>query len=268
MSANWTHTFFPALTKTITRWFYDLVTYFDTDVHLVLMNYGYIELDESAPPIPLSAQDEKLRLQIQLYHHIARAADWTGRDSLEVGSGRGGGASYVMRTFHPRALTGLDLSARAVRFCRRHFADIPGLAFIHGDAENLHFPDSSFDIVLNVESSLYYPNVDGFLCSVFRVLKPGGTFLYADLRYVEQVESWRKQIRAAGFELVREEDITPNTRTALALDQAKRLELIDRYVPKIFHAPFHKFAGTKPKLAEGSPKPGERVYLNFVLKKP
>ena len=268
MPANWTHIFFPNTTKTITRWFYDLVTHYDTDVHVVLMNYGYIDLDTSAPPIPLSGHDEKLRYQIQLYHHIAQAADWSGRDALEVGSGRGGGASYVMRTFRPHSLTGLDLSTRAVRFCKRHFADISGLSFVHGDAETLHFPDASFDIVLNVESSLYYPNVEGFLRSVHRVLKPGGTFLYADMRYLEQVETWRAQIRAAGFDVILEEDITPNARAALALDQKKRLELIDRYVPKFLHGPFLKFAGTKHQLAEGTtPKPGERVYFNFVLKK-
>ncbi|HYR61691.1 MAG TPA: class I SAM-dependent methyltransferase, partial [Actinomycetota bacterium] len=60
------------------------------------MNYGYVE-SPATPAIPLQEADEPDRLCIQLYDRIARPADLRGCDVLEVGSGRGGGSSYVMR---------------------------------------------------------------------------------------------------------------------------------------------------------------------------
>jgi SAM-dependent methyltransferase len=268
LAANWTHTFFPGTTKTLTRVFYDLVSHLDRDAHLLFMNYGYIGLEADSKHLDLSPDEEKHRFQVQLYHHIASAVDWSGKDALEVGSGRGGGAAFVKRHLKPKSLTGVDFSERAVRFCKRYHAHVEGLEFEHGDAESLRFPDESFDIILNVESSLYYPNVNAFLRNVFRVLKPNGYFLYADMRYFEELDNWRNRITNAGFEIVSEENITQNTRTALALDQEKRRNLIDRYVPKFLHLPFNKFAGTKPRLAHGAPKTSERVYMNFVLRKP
>jgi ubiquinone/menaquinone biosynthesis C-methylase UbiE len=56
------------------------------------------------------------------------------------------------------------------------------LDFVRGDAQNLHFPDQSFDAVINVEASHIYPNLERFLGEVARVLRPGGHFLYADFR--------------------------------------------------------------------------------------
>jgi len=51
---------------------------------------------------------------------VARSADIHGCDVLKVGSGRGGGYSYVMWYLGPTSVVGADFSAEAVRFCHRH----------------------------------------------------------------------------------------------------------------------------------------------------
>jgi SAM-dependent methyltransferase len=114
--------------------------------------------------IPLEASDEPYRFPIQLYHRTATQADLGGKRVLEVGCGHGGGASYLMRTLHPASYTGLDLNPVGIAFCReRH--NVPGLDFVQGDAENLPFPDQSFDAVINIESSHCYPRFPRFLVS-------------------------------------------------------------------------------------------------------
>jgi SAM-dependent methyltransferase len=260
MVNKWLYPHFPTLRQALSQRWYDYISTLVKDASLTFINYGYAE---DGDHLALSAEDEANRYPIQLYHHVASAVDWTGRSALEVGSGRGGGAYYVQRRFNPQSMIGLELAARAVEFCQRHYA-AAGLSFIRGDAQQLQFAADTFDIVLNVESALHYPNVERFYCEVVRVLKPGGYFLYADIRYQEEVEAWRGQLQNTGLKLLKEENITPQVVWALALDQERKRRLINRYVPKLLHKPFNMFAGME---GAGLAPHGERIYLNFLFRK-
>ena len=163
--------------KPLVEYRYSYLTRYHTRIHrdddVVFLNAGY----EEDPPmaIPLAASDEPKRFQIQLYHRTATQVDLSGKRVLEVGCGHGGGASYVMRTLHPASYTGLDLNPAGIAFCRKRH-NLPGLEFVQGDAENLPFPDQSFDAVINVESSHCYPRFPRFLAEVARV-PPDSTYL-------------------------------------------------------------------------------------------
>jgi len=144
------------------------------------MNYGYAPATAVDVP-PLRSSDERDRLCIQLYLHAIDHSDLQDKDVLEVGSGRGGGAFFICRYLQPRSITGLDFSPEAVNLCNRHRL-APGLGFVCGDAQSMPFPASSFDAVVNIESSHCYESMDTFLSEVCRVLRPGGRFFFADLR--------------------------------------------------------------------------------------
>ena len=139
------------------------------------MNYGFAPTAADVDPPPLRSSDERDRLCIQLYLHAIDNCDLRGRDVLEVGSGRGGGASYISRYLQPRSMTGMDFSQEAVDLCNRH-RHAPGLCFVSGDAQSMPFSASSFDAVVNIESSHCYESMDTFLSEVCRVLRPGGRF--------------------------------------------------------------------------------------------
>lgn len=84
---------------------------------------------------------------------------------LEIGSGRGGGLSYLTRIAKPDRALGVDFSGTQVEFCNQVHREIDNLEFIEGDATRIQalFPrvqTESFDYVLNVESSHCYPNVE------------------------------------------------------------------------------------------------------------
>ena len=116
-------------------------------------------------------------------------------------------------------------------------------AFKHGNAKSLQFPDNSFDIVMNVEASLYYPHIERFFRDVVRVLKPNGYFVYADIRYAEELEAWQSQLKNTGLELLKEENIAPNVIRALELEKERRINLIQRYAPRVLHGILTNFAG-------------------------
>ncbi|MBI5354675.1 MAG: class I SAM-dependent methyltransferase [Chloroflexi bacterium] len=256
---------FPNVKSLLTRLQYELISMLDKDRNAIFMNFGYTSHHKGGQPLPLKAEDEIHRYPLQLYHHVAESIDWSGRDVLEVSSGRGGGANFIMHHFKPKSYTGVDFSSRAIEFCRSHYK-MDGLKFHHGNAEALTFPDNSFDVVMNVEASLYYPNITKFFEHVTRVLKPEGYFLYTDLRYEEKVEIWRAQLKAMGLKLVKEEEITDNVLKAIEMDRERRIQLVDRYVPAILRKAFYHFAGLTSSLND-APHLDNRRYWYFVLQK-
>ncbi|RAV13510.1 SAM-dependent methyltransferase [Mycolicibacterium sp. GF69] len=192
-----------------------------------VMNVGY----EEDPPmaLPLEASDEPNRYPIQLYHRTATQADLSGKRVLEVGCGLGGGASYLMRTLQPASYTGLDLNATGIEFCRRRH-NVAGLDFVEGDAENLPFPDDSFDALINIESSVHYPRFPRFLSEVSRVLRPGGHFLYTDFR-VKGIDAWKEALDRAPMRMVASTSIHTEVARAMDKNTEQRYDMIDRTTP-------------------------------------
>lgn len=265
--------------KTIWRWIYDAANHRLTDPGTAFMNYGYAPLEEPYQELGLGPAAEPDRFGIQMYNKVAGAADLAEKDVLEVGCGRGGGATFVFDRFRPRSLTGLDLSGKAIAHCqavRRR----PGLTFVRGDAENLPFADGSFDVVLNVESSHCYADVPRFLAEAHRVLRPDGLLLLADARttrlpegrqsgLVREEDSYelRKQVEGSSFDVLDQEDIASGVFCALQLDSDRRRRLIERRMPARLQAQAFDFAGVEGSRMYRLYAAGEVTYLRFVLRK-
>jgi ubiquinone/menaquinone biosynthesis C-methylase UbiE len=116
------------------------------------------------------------------YHkewHIPLAADFAntkGQRVLEIGCGLGtDGSQFAKAGAH---YTGVDLTEAAVDLARRRFEmfNLPG-DFKVADAEQLDFPDNSFDIVYSHGVLHHTPDTAGAVREVHRVLRPGGRAL-------------------------------------------------------------------------------------------
>ena len=164
-------------------------------------------------------------------------------------------------------MIGVDFSEAAVAFSEKRHS-LPNLSFKQGDAESLPFPDATFDAILNVESSHCYGSMEKFLSEVHRALKPGGYFLWTDMRPHAEREAVRAQFRAAGFEMRQETNITPNV--VLALDQVKdrKQSTISKYVPKYLMPTFEDFAGVPGTRVYESLKRGDVEYWRCAMRKP
>lgn len=57
--------------------------------------------------------------------------------------------------------------------------NINSIQFLKGDAEDIQFPDNSFDVVTCV-GSISYVELEMFTAEVLRILKPGGRFIALD----------------------------------------------------------------------------------------
>ncbi|MBN1981856.1 MAG: methyltransferase domain-containing protein [Chitinivibrionales bacterium] len=250
----------------IQEW-YDFIYNRDKEKEFLFLNYGYADLESTSSPLVLQPAEEEYRSRIQLYHHIAQAAAMTGKEVLEVGCGCGGGTAYIATHFGPALMKGLDLSQTAIKFCREQHAAIPNLTFLHGNAEALPFNDNSFDIIMNVESSHSYKTVSNFFNEVNRVLRPQGSFLFADLRGTSEFPILRQQLRDAHLQLLQEENITPNIIRALELDHDRKIKFTQSSMPRFLYKPFHKFYGTKNSETYECFINGLMEYYFFILQK-
>lgn len=203
----------PFVRKTIWRSFYDAVHRSIKADDFVFMNLGYASEEDEAlrPPIRVDYFSERL------YERVIGAVPLAGKDVLEVGCGRGGGAAHVHAKFTPRSLVGVDLSPRGIKACTAKY-DRPGLRFQTGDAMNLPFSAASFDAVINVESSHCYPSRERFFAEVFRVLRPGGSFLYSDVFWPHldgaPVDAVVSLLKASGLVIVDEQDLATHVARA------------------------------------------------------
>jgi ubiquinone/menaquinone biosynthesis C-methylase UbiE len=173
---------------------------------LIFLNYGYAEAS-SEPCLWITPADQRHKCHLNLVKHVMSDVELAGLTVLEVGSGRGGNCHYLSRYTQAQAIYGVDRC-------------LPNVTFVRGDAEQLPFRSEAFDVVLNLESSHCYLHFEQFLAEVHRVLKPQGTFCYADLWFLEFLElDWRhrkKVLDAAPFILLSEEDISESVWQALA----------------------------------------------------
>lgn len=103
-------------------------------------------------------------------HHLA------GKRVLEIGCGAGGHSALF--AWHGAVVTATDLTPSRVQSTARKFALLgeraAGCRAVQSDAENLPFPDRSFDIVYSNGVLHHTLNTERAIAEAYRVLKPGG----------------------------------------------------------------------------------------------
>jgi ubiquinone/menaquinone biosynthesis C-methylase UbiE len=243
------------------RWYSFLTLQLRRD-DVQFLNYAY----EEEPPmqLPLTEEEEKNRGCIQLYHHVASQAELRNKEVLEVSCGHGGGAAYLTRTFAPARYVGLDLNPRGIRFCRKKHR-VEGLSFVVGDAENLPFPDNSFDVVINIEASHCYASLPRFLKEVARVLRPSGRFVYADFRFASEVANWEKTLLEGSFQTLQHRDISAEVQRGMAMNSSSSQSLIERRLPKGLQKLGGDFAGVKGSRIYNAVSEGQLTYRSFCF---
>jgi len=253
-----------ALRELMFKGWYWYVNNIDKKAEVLFMNYGYTH---SNMPVSLGSNDEPNRYSAQLYHLLGNATELKNKDIAEIGCGRGGGLSYIVRTFSPATAVGVDLDKRAAKFCNKHYK-LKGVSFEQGDAQNLAFlKNNSFDVILNVESSHRYKNMDLFLKEVHRLLRPGGHFLFADFRWDWEKPELKQQLANSGLNILKEEMITNHVVNALEADDARKRVLVKKLVPRFVHNAALNFAGTIGSKTYNHFASRKYEYYNYVMQK-
>jgi SAM-dependent methyltransferase len=152
---------------------------------------------------------------------------------LDIAAGRGGAALHA-RQRYGLEVVGVDITPYNVHRAAANAQVWPDVCFNMGDALRLPLADESFSMAWSIESPAHFSDKPAFLRETRRVLKPGGTFTFADLLavdpvvtaspenrqiytdflqawdvpYLETFNSYRQALAAAGFDLRRAEIVT------------------------------------------------------------
>jgi phthiocerol/phenolphthiocerol synthesis type-I polyketide synthase E len=230
----------------------------------LFLNFGYVPAPDAPPERAVISLPEHVlnKSSVKLVIEVIGGCPLDNRRVLDIGCGRGGTATVVRQYFKPRRFVGMDLSGRAVGFSHRH-SGARGMHFVQGDAENLPFPDGSIDVAINIESSTSYPNVRNFFKEVFRVLEPGGDFLYTDVLPVQQASDWAGLLQGVGFHLAEDRDISRNV--MLSCDAVARHRM-QAYQPGS-NAMMNNFLGTPGSHVYEEMKSGRWTYRIMHLRK-
>ena len=234
---------------------------------MYFMNYGYNYPDALSRPVMLDEIEEKNRLQNQLYHHVLGDVSLENRNVLEVGCGGGAGSLYLARHFKPRTFTGVDLAKDAIRCCSLGHS-YPNLRYLVADAEKLPFCDESFDVVVNVESSHGYVSMPQFVNNVFRVLTPGGYFLFADFRAVHEILLLDAHLKTSGLNIAAKRFINTNVLEALKFQEHAKQVFLLEIEPAELRTALREFIGGRDSFIYEGLKSGQVAYLSYVLQKP
>ena len=132
---------------------------------------------------------------------------------LDVGAGQGFSSAYLSRSLPDALVISVDVTLECLKPDQLETGPRPP-AFVQATAPRLPLADSSLDAVLAVMTFHCLPEPEQVMAEAARVLRPGGTFLLADV----DGEHWM----ARPFEWVEHLGISPLTH-AYSQDELRTL---------------------------------------------
>lgn len=134
--------------------------------------------------------------------YLASKIDITGVESvLEIACGTGRVTRHIRKALPPSVkFVASDLSNDMLTVARQELNN-NGINFRVEDAQNLSFPDNSFDLVICQFGMMFLPDREKGFSEIHRVLKPGGKFMYF---------TWDDTLKIPLYKLLINDLVVPN----------------------------------------------------------
>ena len=111
-----------------------------------------------------------------------------------------------------------------------------------------------------------YPSFPRFLAEVARVLRPGGTFAYADFRFESGVGEWESALRLAPLRLRQSRVIDREVLRGMERNSLRSAMLIERHLPGFLHSLGRDLAVTGSRIHQALLE-GHLSYRWFCFRK-
>lgn len=177
-------------------------------------NYGY--WDESTS----SVYEANVNLVEKLLEYIP---DKDG-NILDVACGVGLTTRQICSHYAPSNVTAINISPTQIKQAE---INAPDCSFHVMDAADISVPDNSFDNIICVEAAFHFDSREKFFKEAFRILKPGGRLVMADILFksfllldkkifpsvnkTRSVKEYEEKLQSAGFNNIILDEVTPRT---------------------------------------------------------
>lgn len=171
---------------------------------------------------------------------------------LDCGFGFGEQDLYWARQVRPAGIVGLNVTASQVEHARRRVS-AAGLGdrvdLRNGSATAMPLEDASFDVVIALESAFHFQTRALFFREAYRVLKPGGRLVTADILPTGQVagrSSFAWRLTASRF-AIPEANAYTRDRYRELLQSSGYTAVSVESIREAVYRPLHQFLQTRPE---------------------
>ena len=179
--------FYTPFRTTSVSFIYDLLSVRAFSDHGLYLNLGYWK---EARTIDEACQG--------LATLVAEKAELSPHDDLlDAGFGFAEQDMYWLETFGPQQIVGVNITRSQVQLARERVAARQmddRITLLEGSATTLPLRANSFDKVTAVECAFHFNTREMFFQEAYRVLRPGGRLVLADVIAMPQPDQWFKRL--------------------------------------------------------------------------
>ena len=135
-----------------------------------------------------------------LFHYIPN--ELQPQQILDLGCGTGNLTAATLHYYPDASIHALDLSAEILNECRQRFIQHKNVFYHQQDFSELNFAPETFDLIISSIAIHHIPDEAkaGLYAQVYRLLKPGGIFVWADQTrgiteevYQKYIARWKEE---------------------------------------------------------------------------
>ncbi len=185
------------------------------------------------------------------------------RTILDIGCGRGNSFELLDERFCPKTICAIEIDKALLKDAVHHGQQCHAQVTVTlGNAEILPYPDNNFDMLFCHQSFHHIIKHELAMQEFYRVLKPGGTLLFA--------ESCRKFIHSLSIRLLFRHpmEVQKTANEYLTLIQKTGFRILPKSISKPYLWWSRWDLGTFEWLGLPLPKNREETLLNLVATKP
>lgn len=226
---------------------YDLLSTSSPTAHGLYLNLGYWRDARD-----IDAASRALAMLVGEHANLG-----PGDTLLDVGFGFADQDILWAETLRPARIIGLNITASQVEIARQRVTDLgldDCIDLRHGSATDMALASESVDTVIALECAFHFRDRERFFQEAWRVLRPGGRLVMADILPMPRVSGWIKRLQqrlswrlvASKFAIPPENAYTCPTYHAMLATQGFEQIRIESIRERVY-PPLHQYLARHPE---------------------